>query len=264
MKNKKRRWNYNQAIKEIKENGYYIYENFFSKKDLNEIKNSLLQTLHYIKKDKEKDLQKKYYSIKKYSPKLKGNWYDIANRNLTLYKHVHSQDIIEFIKRYFKSKLIFSARPCIHAHDDTNDFLLNPHQETNMMSKDGILLWSPIYDTNEQNGGLVVYKKSHKHGFFKHTTSHPTLGNKSWTKEYTHVHPNVVKKFEKKELRVKSGSAVFMINSVLHGGYQMKKKGHVRITITERFNPLQNIPFLKKANAPFKIPFAANYNKIKD
>ena len=39
MKNKKRRWNYNQAIKEIKENGYYIYENFFSKKDLDEIKN---------------------------------------------------------------------------------------------------------------------------------------------------------------------------------------------------------------------------------
>ena len=67
MKNKKRRWNYNQAIKEIKENGYYIYENFFSKKDLDEIKNSLLQTLHYIKKDKEKDLQKKYYSIKKYN-----------------------------------------------------------------------------------------------------------------------------------------------------------------------------------------------------
>ena len=65
--------------------------------------------------DKEKDLQKKYYSIKKYSRKLKGNWYDIANRNLTLYKHVHSQDIIELIKRYFKSKLIFSVRPGANA-----------------------------------------------------------------------------------------------------------------------------------------------------
>ena len=55
-----------------------------------------------------------------------------------------------------------------------------------------------------------------------------------------------------------------MINSVLHGGYRMKRKGHVRITITERFNPLQNIPYLKKTNAPFEISYTANYNKIRD
>ena len=59
MKNKKRSWNYSRVIREIKENGYYIYENFFSKKDLDEIKNSLLQTLHYIKKDKEKEVKSK-------------------------------------------------------------------------------------------------------------------------------------------------------------------------------------------------------------
>ena len=55
-----------------------------------------------------------------------------------------------------------------------------------------------------------------------------------------------------------------MLNSMIHCGYQMKKKRHVRITITERFNPLQNIPYLKKTNAPFKISYTANYNKIDD
>ena len=89
-KNKVRNWNYNLVIREIKKNGYYIYENFFSPNDLKEIKNSLLDTLHYIKKDNEKDLAKKYYKIKKYSKKLKGNWYDMANYNLTLFKHLHS------------------------------------------------------------------------------------------------------------------------------------------------------------------------------
>ena len=49
MKNKKRNWNYNQVIKEIKENGYYIYENFFLKRDLSEINDALLQTFNYIK-----------------------------------------------------------------------------------------------------------------------------------------------------------------------------------------------------------------------
>ena len=92
-------------------------------KELKEIKNSLLQTFQYIKKDKTVDLRKKYYQIKKFNPKLKSKWYDFSIYNLVLYKHVHSQDIIELAKRYFKSKIIFSARPAIHAHDHTNDYL---------------------------------------------------------------------------------------------------------------------------------------------
>ena len=127
---KEKNWNYNKIINQIKKNGYFIFENYLDKKDLKEIKESLLDTLNYIKKGKEKNLVKKYYSIKKYSPKLKGNWYDIANYNLTIRKFVHSPKVIELMKKFFKSKVIFSVRPCIHAHDESNDFLLSPHQET--------------------------------------------------------------------------------------------------------------------------------------
>ena len=180
-KKNNRKWNYNSIIKKIRENGFFIFENFFSQDDLKEIKKSLLDTLNYVKSDNEKDLVRKYYKIKKFNKKLKGNWYDMANYNLTLYKHLHSDDIINLIKKYFKSEVIFSARPCIHAHDQSNDYLLEPHQETNMFSRDGILLWSPLFDTNKENGGLVIYKDSHKHGFFEHKLSSPNgkkLGQK--------------------------------------------------------------------------------------
>ena len=46
----KRNWDNKKIIKEIKENGYYIFKNFFDEESLNEIKSSLLKTLHYIKK----------------------------------------------------------------------------------------------------------------------------------------------------------------------------------------------------------------------
>jgi len=259
---KEKNWNYNKIINQIKKNGYFIFENYLDKKDLKEIKESLLDTLNYIKKGKEKNLVKKYYSIKKYSPKLKGNWYDIANYNLTIRKFVHSPKVIELMKKFFKSKVIFSVRPCIHAHDESNDFLLSPHQETNMFARDGILLWTPLHDTNKNTGGLVVYEKSHKKGFFKHDLHHPKLGKKSWTKNYSHIKPSTVKKFKRVELNVKAGSVVFMINSMVHGGYPMTKKNRVRITITERYNPLQKIPFLKKEKAPLNIPYKADYNKI--
>lgn len=260
----KRNWDQDTIINEIKENGFYIFENFFSDNDLDEIKHSLLQTLHYIKKDKENDLTKKYYQIKNFSPKLKGNWYDIANYNTTLFKHLHAEDILKFMKKFFDTDVIFSARPCIHVHDETNDFLLDPHQETNMISRDGILLWSPVYDTNEETGGLTVFKGSHKDGFFEHKLENKKLGKKSWTKDYTHIDEKILDRYERINLKVKSKSAVLMINSMVHCGYQMKKKQHARITITERYNPLQKIPFLKKENAPLKIPYQEDYNKILD
>ena len=127
------------------------------------------------------------------------------------------------------------------------------------------MLWSPLYDSNDQQGGMVIYKDSHKHGYFEHKLEHPKLGKKSWTNEYTHVDPEIVKRFKKIKLKVKAGSAVLMHSAVLHTGYPTKKKGFVRIVITERFNPLKNIPFLKNPDAPLKIPFTGiDYNKIVD
>ena len=58
---------------------------------------------------------------------------------------------------------------------------------------------------------------------------------------------------------------MIFLSSLVHSGYNNKKKGSVRITITERFNPLKKIPFLKNRNATIKIPFQGiNYNKIPD
>tara|TARA_B100001758_G_C17798817_1_gene298484 strand:- start:91 stop:489 length:399 start_codon:yes stop_codon:yes gene_type:complete len=132
-----------------------------------------------------------------------------------------------------------------------------------MFSVDGILLWVPLFDTNKDTGGLTIYKKSHKRGFFKHTTKDPS-GKKRWTNNYTNIHPSIYNNFKKVNLEVKSGSAVLMINSLIHCGYPNKTKKHVRITVTERFNPLHKIPYLKKTNVPIKIPYTANYNSIKD
>tara|TARA_A100001015_G_scaffold321643_1_gene453672 strand:- start:2179 stop:2970 length:792 start_codon:yes stop_codon:yes gene_type:complete len=254
-----------KIIKSINNNGYYIIKDFFNKKRLDYIKSSLINILNYIYKDNETDLQKKYYTVKKLFPKLKSHFYDIAPRDINLLQLLHSPEVVDIAKDFFDSKVIFSGRPAIHVHDDSNDKLLEPHQETNQISRDNILLWSPLYDSNDQQGGMVIYKDSHKHGYFEHKLEHPKLGKKSWTNEYTHVDPKIVKRFKKIKLKVKAGSAVLMHSAVLHTGYPTKKKGFVRIVITERFNPLKNIPFLKNPDAPLKIPFTGiDYNKIVD
>ena len=47
-----------EVINEINENGYCLLENCFTNDDLDEMKNSLLQSLNYIKPGNETDLQK--------------------------------------------------------------------------------------------------------------------------------------------------------------------------------------------------------------
>ena len=41
--------------------------------------------------------------------------------------------------------------------DDSNQHILDAHQETSQFAVDNLVFWSPIDDTNEENGGLSVY-----------------------------------------------------------------------------------------------------------
>ena len=138
--------NNNNIVEEIKNKGYYILEDFFSNEEINNVKKSLLNTLHYIKPDGEQDLQKKYYQIKKYNPKLKGHWYDIAPYNIHLLNFVHKQEIINIVKEFFNTEVDFSGRPCIHVHDLDNDKILEPHQETQQFARDNFVLLAPLLE----------------------------------------------------------------------------------------------------------------------
>jgi hypothetical protein len=169
------------------------------------------------------------------------------------------------VKEFFNTEVVFCGKRHLNVFDDENDKLLPPHQETHQIARDTLLIWAPIYDTNKDNGGLAIYKNSHKHGYFKHIRQKTNSKDSKWTSGYNHVDSKIEQKFEKVELEIKAGSALLMSSKLIHSGYATRKKGKVRIVITERYNPLQKIPFLKDENAPMNIPFVgANYNEILD
>ena len=45
-------------LQELKKNGYFVFKNYFSKKDLKDIKDTLLRTLNYIKPGKKAHYKK--------------------------------------------------------------------------------------------------------------------------------------------------------------------------------------------------------------
>ena len=100
-------WNFNKIKKSLNENGYYEFKNYLKKNELEKVKKSLVDTLNYIHPSKEKNLQKKYYEVKKYNNKLKGNWYDICKFNIDLLGFLHKKEMVNFVKKYFSSNVVF-------------------------------------------------------------------------------------------------------------------------------------------------------------
>jgi len=63
-------------------------------------------------------------------------------------------------------------------------------------------------------------------------------------------------------LNTKAGSSVFIANLLIYCRYLVKKKNHLKATLTVKFNFYQNILFLKKKNTKIKIFNTIDYNKI--
>ena len=124
MKNK---WNFKLIAGALKRDGYFVFENYFSNTELKEIKSSLLETLNYIKPSKQKDLQKKYYEIKKFNKRLKGNWYNLAPYNIKILQSLHKKEMTTFIQKFFKASVIFLKnhfRPTFNSIDFENNQLI--------------------------------------------------------------------------------------------------------------------------------------------
>ena len=262
--------NYSKNEKEnffnnIRENGYAVLRDIYSKEKIDKIKNSLLRMLNYIKPDdKVTDLQEKYYQIKKHNPILKAHFYDMCTFEMEIYSAIHDSKIIDLVKGFFNTSTIFSGRPALHIHDSENERTLAPHQEIHLFSKDALLLWAPLYDAKDSQGGLYIYKGSHKNGIYKHEQSNKQVDHQG-------VSPSVYNKFEKKRLTINAGTALLIDCAVIHESVKTEKKRFARFILSERYCPLQKIPYLRKENVPIKIPYPdekaggeAHYNTIVD
>ena len=245
-------------FKEIDENGFCMLNNIFSKKQLDSVKKSIYSMLNYIRPDnKVLDLQEKYYQVKKYSMKLKGHFFDMTSFDINTLQILFDPKIIDLVKGYFKTDVVFSGRPAIHIHDSENERFLDPHQETNQCARDFLFIWAPLFDAKGDQGGLEIYKKSHKHGYWKHQSSNK-LGS-------SHLKKDVLNRFEKQKMEIDAGSALLIHSALIHGSVATKKKRFARFILCDRYCPLQKIPYLKEEDASLKIRhFGIDYNKIVD
>ena len=239
-------------------NGYATIENFLNIDEINKIENSLVSMLQYINKSDENGLTKKYYEIKNYNKILLSHFYDLLGYNIDMLQLLYRKEIVDFVKEFFDTDVLYGTRPAIHIHDDENKRILYPHQETNQVSADLILLWLPLYNTNKKNGTLSIYKDSHIKRYVPHYLNRPDLeyeGSISSLDYSTHVKKEISDMYERKELEIKAGTALLIDSALIHCGYPTHKKNSVRFIISERYCPLKKLPYLKSEDVEMKIPY---------
>ena len=69
-----------------------------------------------------------------------------------------------------------------------------------MFSKDFLFVWAPLYNAEDDQGGLLIYENSHKHGYWKHKVDNK-IGS-------TNINQEKLKKFKKKNITSESGISI--------------------------------------------------------
>ena len=249
---KKKKIKYLKKIsKDLKNNGYSIIYNLFSKAEVKILLKSYEENLNYClslinEKDVNCDIDNKYLLLQRKNKILKSRSYDLSKFDPNLYAYASKKKLLGIMRSIF-NETFFLEFPQIRADDSKNSFMLPLHQEIyGQMSSKLLTLWSPLTKVSKKNGTLALIEKSHKFGLLKHQFYNLK------SSKYHGVKKTLLLGHKIKYLNLESGDAVIFDPYLVHGtGKNYTQK--IRWTFVARYNAISGINYLKKKNSSIRI-----------
>ena len=229
-----------EYVNDIRENGYCIIEDYYSNSEIESILSEIDAVMSQVAIMKHmKNIDEKYFFLKKHHPVLKSRCYDMFSYTTSLNRFINKQVVTDIAQSLYKSPVLINNVQ-IRVDDSSLDRDLPLHQELNQMSLFNLTVWVPLVDVLEKSsGGIQVIPKSHKAGLLKHTM----------VNNYSAVDNDELLKLEEpKRVQVKKGDAILFHPYLVHGSLP-NKSGNIRWTSIARFNELSHINYLKDKSA---------------
>ena len=108
----------------------------------------------------------------------------------------------------------------------------NAYDRYNLFSKNGMVIWMPLIDTNEKNGTLIIKPGSQNSSF--NCSTRVSKGDK-YHSEQILVKEKYLKKYKSKSVNVEKNSALATYCGIFHkSGINLSNK--IRFTIVVRYN----------------------------
>ncbi len=108
----------------------------------------------------------------------------------------------------------------------------NAYDRYNLKSKNGVVLWIPLIDTDKKNGTLMIKPGSHNSSY---NCSRKTSKGTKYKSEQILVMPKYLKKYATKSINVKKNSCLATYCGTFHKSGS-NTSSQIRFTIVVRFN----------------------------
>ncbi|MEZ5002389.1 MAG: phytanoyl-CoA dioxygenase family protein [Chitinophagales bacterium] len=219
---------------QFEENGYVLFNSFLSKEEIEQLRT------YYFKF--ENDLGLGFHAT------MHSNWIE------------YRENVNDFISNIFKPKadnLLDNYRALVAnftVKEPGNESFFDFHLDWNMVDENkcrSITIWTPLMDTNEQNGNLWILEKSHLLG--ESFRCGPGLA--LYFKDMDEVKKN---RFRKRRLEMVAGDAIIYDHKLFHGS-PPNLTNQPRLAINQAMAPA-DVPSLhyqeesKKRVAVYEVP----------
>jgi ectoine hydroxylase-related dioxygenase (phytanoyl-CoA dioxygenase family) len=120
----------------------------------------------------------------------------------------------------------------------------NAYDKFNLYSKNGVILWVPLIDTNEENGTLIIKPGSQNSSF---NCSRLIKNGSKYKSKQIIVMKKYLKKYTSKSISVKKNSSLATYSGIFHKSGK-NSSDQIRFTIVTRYNNLFSKDFLYYRN----------------
>jgi len=211
---------------EYEKKGFVVYKNLISKKNLIDMKKSLVTFTKIYKAKNKKNMNMTNKKINSIHNMENWIWIKKLRKNKT---------IIAIIKTLIKNKSKnfgseFFAKPAKYGlkspvHQDNFYWSLSP-----LNKNKGLTIWISLNKSDKKNGGVFYFKGSHKIGLLNHVPSHAP-GSSQTVKNLKRL-----KRFKKVFPKLNPGDCLIHNTMVAHGS-EPNKSNSPRKGITLRYVP---------------------------
>ena len=228
--------------KTFEEKGYIIIKNFIDEDKINKVFDELNKTIDYTinnLKLKDMDLDQKYNYLAENNDELRKHFYDLIGKNYLL-QSIWNSNKLKDILNNINNDVFFVDGIQIRIDSNKNDRILPMHQERGQISTNEITGWLPFIDIDENSGGVKIIEKSHILGDL------PIInyGNYTGVEEKYLISP--------KKILMNKGDLLLFHTDLIHGSFP-NVNNKIRWVSVCRFNPLNNIPYLRNSNSKINM-----------
>ncbi|MDB2617961.1 phytanoyl-CoA dioxygenase family protein [Candidatus Pelagibacter bacterium] len=238
---------------------YKIFKNTISKKSSDKLFDFILKCCHFYcpsifsRSEKFKDkwddhlFNTKLILFRKKNKKKFSAMYNSIQISNEIAKFVYTNNFSSIAKKTLKvqeNELLVRA-PGLRMdfpNDTRNSYGWhqdNAYDQYNLSSKNGIVIWSPLIDTDFNNGTLIIKKGSYNHSF---SSSRLEKTGSNLRSKQILVKKKYLKKYNSETINVKKNSSVVIYSGLFHkSGKNISDK--VRFTVLIRFNKLLSKDF---------------------